>query len=196
MKRKCRQNPIYLESESQSKRQRQFGTTIDDCIEIFHRQVAQGPIYIYCCFPTWFKDSVTDIRSFLNSSKYGELATKCTQSESSREEHIWICTTCKNAIKVQFPQKPADLELHQLEERLITLRIRFMEIRELPRGGQLSIKGNIVNVPCDIGTTIHSLPRCLNDCETITVQLKKREVTKVILWKILGQKNFCLLYIV
>ena len=36
---------------------------------------------------------------------------------------------------MKWPNKPPELNLHQLEERLIALRITFMQIRELPRGG-------------------------------------------------------------
>ncbi|XP_033741835.1 uncharacterized protein LOC117328415 [Pecten maximus] len=77
------------------------------------------------------------------------------------------------ANKVFFPQKPAELNLHQLEERLIALRIPFMQIRELPRGGQLSIHGNVVNVPVDIQPTIKALPRTFEET-TVAVKLKRK----------------------
>ena len=48
---------------------------------------------------------------------------------------------------MKWPNRPPELNLHQLEERLIALRIPFMQIRELPRGGQYSLKGNVINVP-------------------------------------------------
>ena len=60
---------------------------------------------------------------------------------------------------MKWPDKPPGLNLHQLEERLIALRIPFMQIRELPRGGQYSVKGNVINVPVDIQPTINCLPR-------------------------------------
>jgi len=62
------------------------------------------------------------------------------------------------ANKLFFPQKPVELNLHQLEERLVALRIPFMKMRELSRGGQLSIRVNVVNVPVDIQPTIKALP--------------------------------------
>ena len=85
----------------------------------------------------------------------------------------WICHTCSNALrsnkiprlstanKMGFPEKPNELQLYPLEERLISLRIPFMQIRQLPRGGggQFSVKGNVVNVPVDVQPTINSLPR-------------------------------------
>jgi len=49
-----------------------------------------------------------------------------------------------------FPYKPNVLNFTSLEERLISPRIPFMQLRELSRGGQLSIHGNIVNVPSNV----------------------------------------------
>ena len=47
---------------------------------------------------------------------------------------------------VQKPIRWVSLKnLIPLEERLISPRIPFMQIREQPRGGQLSIHGNIAN---------------------------------------------------
>ena len=60
---------------------------------------------------------------------------------------------------MKWPDKPPVLNLHKLEESLITLRIPFMQIRELPRGGQYSLKGNVINVPVDIQPTINCLPK-------------------------------------
>ncbi|MCU7800825.1 MAG: AAA family ATPase [gamma proteobacterium symbiont of Lucinoma myriamae] len=49
-----------------------------------------------------------------------------------------------------------------------------MQIRELPRGGQYSLKGNVINVPVDIQPTVNSLPRPMDENFTIAVQLKKK----------------------
>jgi hypothetical protein len=40
-----------------------------------------------------------------------------------------------------------------------------MQIRELPSGGQFSVKGNVVNVPVDIQPTIQSLPRKIDETD-------------------------------
>ena len=62
---------------------------------------------------------------------------------------------------MKWPDKPPELNLHQLEERLIALRIPFMQIREFPRGGQYSLKGNVINAPVDIQPTINlTVPQC------------------------------------
>ena len=75
---------------------------------------------------------------------------------------------------MKWPEKPPELNLHQLEERLIALRIPFMQIRELPRGGQYSLKGNVINVPVDIQPTINCLPRPMDENFTVAIQLKKK----------------------
>lgn len=49
-----------------------------------------------------------------------------------------------------------------------------MQIRELPRGGQMSVKGDAVNVPVDIQPTVNALPRQMDEHVTIAVKLKKR----------------------
>ena len=69
---------------------------------------------------------------------------------------------------LKWPNKPPELDLHQLEERLIALRIPFMQIRKLPRGGQYSLKGNVINVP------VNSLPRPMDENFTVAIQLKKK----------------------
>ena len=49
-----------------------------------------------------------------------------------------------------------------------------MQIRELPRGGQYSLKGNVINVPVDIQPTINCLPRPMDEKFTVAIHLKKK----------------------
>ena len=73
-----------------------------------------------------------------------------------------------------FPLIPQELlDLHKLEVRLVSPRIPFMKIFEAPRGRQLKIRGNVVNVATDIVTTHMSLPRMEHLDETIKVKLKR-----------------------
>ena len=44
----------------------------------------------------------------------------------------------------------------------------------MPRGGQVNLKGNIVNVPADVNSTIKALPRMINENETIMLKLKRK----------------------
>ena len=45
---------------------------------------------------------------------------------------------------------------------------------QAPRGGQVKINGNIVNVPADVINTVNMLPRFPNETSTIKVNLKRR----------------------
>lgn len=98
----------------------------------------------------------------------------------------WVCATCLNSFKCQkipacspanglmFPVKPPELDLTPLEERLVAPRLPFMQIREMPRGGQLNVRGNVVNVPADVNSTVKLLPRLMNDTETVPVKFKRK----------------------
>ena len=75
---------------------------------------------------------------------------------------------------MKWSDKPQELNLHQVEERLIALRIPFMQIRELPRGGQYCLEGIVIDVPVDIQPTINCLPRAMDENFTVAIQLKKK----------------------
>ena len=61
---------------------------------------------------------------------------------------------------MKFPEKPYSLYLNELECRLLAPRLAFQKILQAPRGKQIKINGNVVNVPEQTGT--------------IKVQLKRR----------------------
>ena len=83
--------------------------------------------------------------------------------------------SCAKANKMSFVQLPEALKNpNPLGERLISPRIPFMQVRELPSGGQLSIHGNVVNVPSDVSSTVNMLPRTINESATIPIKLKRR----------------------
>lgn len=102
----------------------------------------------------------------------------------------WVCNTCYNSIKackvpalavvngMGFPPKPPELFITELEERLISPRIPFMQLVVKPRGGQQNLRGNVVNVPSDVTTTVTTLPRTLSDSETVQVKLKRKQSFK------------------
>ena len=50
----------------------------------------------------------------------------------------------------------------------------YANIRELPRGGQLSIHGNVVNVPAHVNSTVSTLLRSVDESQTIPMKLKGR----------------------
>ena len=158
--------------------------TIEESIKQFHSDIAIGPLYVCsCCHQTWFRKSVSMLKNTHISAESKRL--HCTDFTSVGNEE-WICHTCLSALReskppklsvangMKWPDKPPELNLHQLEERLIALRIPFMQIRELPRGGQYSLKGNVINVPVDIQPTINCLPRPMDENFTVAIQLKKK----------------------
>ena len=158
--------------------------TIQESIKQFHSNIAIGPLYVCsCCHQTWFRKSVSMLKNTHISAESRRL--HCTNFTSIGNEE-WICHTCLSALReckppklsvsngMKWPDKPPELNLHQLEERLIALRIPFMQIRELPRGGQYSLKGNVINVPVDIQPTINCLPRPMDENFTVAIQLKKK----------------------
>ena len=118
---------------------------IDECIKEFHSGISVGPLYVCtCCHQTWFRKSVSMLKNTHMPTRIRELY--CTKFTSVNDEE-WVCHTCLNSLRdskmprlsvangMNWPNKPPELNLHQLEERLIALRIPFMQIRELTRGG-------------------------------------------------------------
>ena len=158
--------------------------TIEESIKRFHSDIAIGPLYVCsCCHQTWFRKSVSMLKNTHIPAESKKLHCKGFTSVGNEE---WICHTSLSALReskppklsvangMKWPDKPPELNLHQLEERLIALRIPFMQIRELPRGGQYSLKGNVINVPVDIQPTINCLPRPMDENFTVAIQLKKK----------------------
>ena len=72
----------------------------------------------------------------------------------------------ESTIGMSFPEKSMLLNLNALEERLVSPHIPFMQIRESPRGRQLSIHGNVVNVPTHVYTMVSLIPRPINESQT------------------------------
>ena len=112
----------------------------------------------------------------------------CITGKASVDNTEWVSSTCHSnlsdgklpvrfkANKMNFPVKPEFLNFTPLEERLKSLCIPFMQIIlcELPRGGQLSIHGNVVNVPADVNSVVNTLPKPINESQTIPIKLKSK----------------------
>ena len=158
--------------------------TTEESIKQFHSDISIGPLYVCtCCHQIWFRKSVSILKNMHIPAE--SRRQYCTGFTSVNNEE-WACHTCLSALRerkcpklsvangMKWPDKPVELNLHQLEERLIALRIQFMQIRELPRGGQYSLKGNVINVPVDIQPTINCLPRPMDENFTVAIQLKKK----------------------
>lgn len=162
-----------------------INTVHTQIVNKFSHSVSEGPIYVCTsCSQTWFKETVLRVSSVKCSSRLFE---KCSSNIKSVHNLEWICLACKKYLELgkipecsigndmKFPVIPPELQgLTKLEERLISPRIPFMSIRQQPRGGQLSMKGNVVNVPADINKTVRLLPRTIDDNDTVFIKLKRR----------------------
>ena len=162
--------------------------SMSERIEMFRKDISVGPEYICsCCQQLWYKSSVLKCNPDLYITCARKIIDLCIIGVKSIDNTEWICATCHSnlkcgkvpccakANKMTFPERPNALKnLTPLEERLILPRIPFMQIRELPSGGQLGIHGNIVNVPADINSTVNVLPRPINESQTIPIKLKRR----------------------
>ena len=73
-----------------------------------------------------------------------------------------------------FPDIPPELsDLTVIEQRLVSPRHEFMNIRSLGRERQHGLHG-MVNVPIDIDKTVKQLPRTFLQSQTIQLQLFRK----------------------
>ena len=158
--------------------------TLEELIANFDNAVSNGPIYICtCCDQLWYKHSVC-LADKIRASHPD--AVKFLQNIISVNNAEWLCHTCMKHLKsgkvpplavvngMKFPEKPTFFYLNELECRLIAPRLAFQKIMQAPRGKQLKINGNVVNVPADVINTVNLLPRLPEQSGTIKVQLKRR----------------------
>ena len=183
------QNSAPLTTETDKLQVQKTEGNFTAMINLFHNNIGCGPAYICtCCDQLWCRSLVVkgDAKKYKACSQ--DVLQSCITALQSVDNTEWICTTCNSSLNkgklpgcskannMSFPEKPESLNLTPLEERRISPRIPFMQILELPRGGQLSIHGNIVNVPSDINSTIQCFPRPINESQTIPIKLRPKKV--------------------
>ena len=181
-----RKTKEYAHKENIRRTRQKVGHTFADAANKFREAIKSSSLFVCsCCQQTWFRHSVQAVASLSIKSMDAHLLDNCLTGYISVADSEWICNTCLNNLKrgkipklsvangMRFIEKPVELYLNNLEERLISLRIPFMQIRALNSGGQFSLKGSVVNVPSDIEPTIQALPRLQNKSETIPVKLKR-----------------------
>ena len=163
-------------------------TNVSLSIKQFHKNITVGPEYICtCCDQLWYKCSVRKCNHTLYPSCPKDILNLSLSGVKSVNDTEWICSTCHSNLQsgrmpscakvnsMCFPELPKPLKnLSPLEERLISPRIPFMQVRELPSRGQLSNHGNVVNVPSDVSSTVNILPRTMDESATIPIKLKRR----------------------
>ncbi|CAH0563184.1 unnamed protein product [Brassicogethes aeneus] len=155
-------------------------------VEYFRHMIKEGPtgVCTSClrlCFPRLMSktpklDKVRTERPELyekifNYPDSNQFCKTCLDYLRKDEHSNYCASECK--IIFDLPERFRDLST--LEERLVALRIPFMQIRAFGREKQCSIKGSIVNVPLDTSSVVSVLPRNLDDTQTIQVKLKRRQ---------------------
>ena len=184
---KCRKQKIelairYASQNSNNNCLPEINGKLEKLIERYHAQVSDGPVYSCAsCDQLWYKHSVHSVAKLM--SNVNDAIKKCISSVNAG----YVCKTCYNSLKrnnipkcaiankMDFPILPSNLnDTSQLEWRLVSPRLIFPKLQEAPRGKQLRINGNVVNVPADVAHTATLLPRLPSDTYTIKMQLKRR----------------------
>ena len=106
---------------------------LQKCLRIFNEKTSHGPIYVCTiCNQTWFRNFVYDIQRIKCSSLESTMLKKCSTGYVSVDNKVWLCRTCRLAIKqgkvpklsiengMGFPEKPHELDLHGMEEHIIS----------------------------------------------------------------------------
>ena len=160
---------------------------MDECLKLFNIIISNGPIYVCTvCLQTWFRRSVFNIEIInITSEAEEQKLNQCRKNYVSAEDKEWICKGCRDSIKtgriprfsienkMGFPRQPQELKLNGMEERFTAPRLTLFQMRDLPCGGQKSVRGNSVNLPIDIAPTVEMLPHTLDNTETIAINYKR-----------------------
>lgn len=153
--------------------------------------IQQGPTIVCCvCGGLFYTNSIKSItlEKFRDKGwKLEDIPEICKPVDQSPVSKLSICDTCsrtvtsgkipKLALKngFKYPDVPVEVkDLTNLEERLVSLRIPFMQVRCLGRDRQYGLKGSVVNVSNDLEQSVSTLPRNLEDSATIQVMLMRR----------------------
>ena len=195
-KRQKRTEAAFRSAENKERKDRRqksaanhASQAMSNLIAHFQAHTALGPTYIcVCCDRMCYRHAV--LRANKTLALDTDLVQKCAIGTASAERERWLCFSCNNALKNdrmpamalvngnKFPDKPSHLKLHKLEWRLLAPRLVFMKIHRAPRGNQLKIEGNVVNVIANVANCVNSLPRMEKNSATIPAKLKRRVTYK------------------
>ncbi|XP_050303297.1 uncharacterized protein LOC126741056 isoform X3 [Anthonomus grandis grandis] len=168
--------------EIQNSDKMQEDTTINHPTK-FELALREGPtIVCSCCMRLWFSTSCRKIDLQMLENKFGNQFTTQICNDG-----VFFCNSCsQNIYKGQLPKfwsgnhnivHPIPVELKDLtilEERMVSARLPFMQIRQVGYARQCYITGQIVNVPINIDTSTKLLPRNVEETQTIQVKLKRK----------------------
>ena len=140
------------------------------------------------CHRLLFKKStkVFDRNKYRSDGVCGRVLSDTYRYKDMETNEEYICVTCDKDLKkgkmpvqavangLDLPEIPPELQgLTRLECRCISLRIPFMHIRALPRGGRGKIRGPCVNVPATLEPISHILPRVPENMDLVFLKFKR-----------------------
>ena len=156
------------------------------------KQASNIPIYnCVVCHCSFFRKDVVKTKD-KHIEKLGMEIEKTQLKQYTIEnlENQYTCKLCQKAFehdeipKFACPQRIRRnkhigivKQLNELEERLVSPRLPFLQIRELGqkyRGQQMGLTGGVINVPTDMSRIQHALPRDIKETDTVAVAIKKR----------------------
>jgi hypothetical protein len=154
----------------------------------YSKSLKDFPVYFCCCcHRTWYRTNV----QVVNEEKYKDtdeaLLRDCLTDKLSFDNVRYICSSChSNLMKKKIPAMSVSNNLHlhkipvelkdlgELESVLISQRIIFFKMVNLPRGRQRGVIGSFVNVPIDTESVCTSLPRTPDQAGIIPLKLKRK----------------------
>nr|XP_021331136.1 uncharacterized protein LOC110439434 [Danio rerio] len=144
------------------------------CNREYYNRKAIGPIYDKCISEDYLH-------------KCDNTRVKPCQWLDSPRGKLWICYTCHYKInkgeippecttnKLKVHPVPEELScLNSLEQHLIALRIPFIKMLALPKGGQNGVHGPVTCVPANIVQTSNLLPLSSMEGSLLPVKLKRK----------------------
>ncbi|CAF0887188.1 unnamed protein product [Rotaria sp. Silwood1] len=184
----------YLMQRNQKKRK------LDFYEEKFREYIQQMPKYVCTvCHRCMFQTDVKECHREKYKTKFSDNVWSSTMTcftgayvdkdaFDSCKRTEWICTACHNILwKGGIPPRsvvannmvgehiPDDIRiLNDLERHLIALRLPFMKMISLPKGGQKGCKGPVICVPSEVQDTANILPRHPSKSAFIRLKLKRR----------------------
>ena len=181
-----RTNPEYRQEERNRDRNAKAVSRVlpqDRLYLDYQKSIEEGPCEVCsCCEGLWFRRSMKKV----NIEKDNVIIILDKMFKDC-EIVNHFCSTCAADINkgrvprlfigngLRLPQIPNELEqLSELEERLISPRLPFMQIRPLGVGLQKGLKGAVVNVPINIDTNVSIIPRDVSNHQTIAVSLMRK----------------------
>jgi len=188
-KARARRSDVFRKRESEARkkyRKRLEEEPLDTKLEKFREKSKEGPTCICtCCGSLWFRNSVHSVsKANLENNHSSGFLEKIFHVSTGKG---WICRTCYIYVQkgqvprlalsngLDFPQIPDVLKnLTTLEERLVALRLPFLQIRSLGVDRQCGMKGNVVHIPNDIDTSVSCIPRSEDQASVIPVVLVRQ----------------------